>query len=63
MDRLQKTFREMAICPKSGRWLLRKYSAVADWIGEDEPPNSAIWLHGVVGYGEYWTAIEDYHRH
>ncbi|KAJ4022643.1 hypothetical protein NW766_001687 [Fusarium irregulare] len=52
MGRLQRAFREMAICPKSGRWLLRRYSAVKDWIQEDEPPNSAIWLHGVVGYGK-----------
>ncbi|RBR03772.1 uncharacterized protein FIESC28_11694 [Fusarium coffeatum] len=52
MGRLQRAFREMAICPKSGRWLFRRYSAVKDWIQEDEPPNSAIWLHGVVGYGK-----------
>ncbi|XEV00969.1 hypothetical protein FSHL1_006256 [Fusarium sambucinum] len=52
MPRLQQTFRNMAICPKSGRWLFRKYSAVSDWMGEDDPPDSALWLHEKVGYGK-----------
>ncbi|PCD18562.1 hypothetical protein FGRA07_06315 [Fusarium graminearum] len=52
MPRLQQSFRDMAICPKSGRWLFRKYSAVSDWMGEDDPPDSAIWLHEKVGYGK-----------
>jgi hypothetical protein len=52
MARLQQTFRKMAICPKSGRWLFRKYSAVKDWMEEEDPPDSALWLHEKVGYGE-----------
>ncbi|KIL85069.1 hypothetical protein FAVG1_11497 [Fusarium avenaceum] len=52
MQRLQKDFRKMVICPNSGRWLFRNYSAVAEWMGEDEPPDSAIWLHGNFGYGK-----------
>ncbi|KAF4951750.1 hypothetical protein FSARC_12821 [Fusarium sarcochroum] len=52
MQRLQEDFRKMAICPKSGRWLFRNYSAVSDWMEEDEPPDSAIWLHGNCGYGK-----------
>ncbi|KAF5570892.1 early growth response 1-B [Fusarium phyllophilum] len=50
MPRLQNEFREMAICPKSGRWLFRNYSDVSEWMGEEDPPHSAIWLHGNVGY-------------
>ncbi|RGP79328.1 early growth response 1-b, partial [Fusarium longipes] len=52
MARLQQTYRDRAICPKSGRWLFRKYGAVADWMGEDDPPDSAIWLHEKVGFGK-----------
>ncbi|KAF4452456.1 Early growth response protein 1-B [Fusarium austroafricanum] len=52
MQRLQDTFRKMAICPRSGRWLFRNYSAISEWMGEEEPPDSAIWLHGNCGYGK-----------
>ncbi|KAM0433556.1 hypothetical protein ACHAQK_009172 [Fusarium lateritium] len=52
MKRLQDKFRSMAICPNSGRWLFRNYSAISEWMGEEEPPNSAIWLHGNFGYGK-----------
>ncbi|KAF5663728.1 early growth response 1-B [Fusarium heterosporum] len=52
MQRLQNEFRSMAICPNSGHWLFRKYSAIAEWMGEEEPPDSAIWLHGNFGYGK-----------
>ncbi|KAH7480752.1 hypothetical protein FOMA001_g8712 [Fusarium oxysporum f. sp. matthiolae] len=53
MSRLQDEFREMAICPKSGRWLFRNYSDISEWMGEEDPPHSAIWLHGNVGYGNF----------
>ncbi|KAF5633624.1 early growth response 1-B [Fusarium sp. NRRL 52700] len=53
MERLQNEFREMAICPKSGRWLFRNYSDISKWMGEEDPPHSAIWLHANVGYGNY----------
>ncbi|RGP70131.1 early growth response 1-b [Fusarium sporotrichioides] len=52
MPRLQQTFRDMVICPNSGRWLFRKYSAVSDWMGEDDPPDSTIWLHEKIGFGK-----------
>ncbi|KAF4990997.1 hypothetical protein FGRMN_8118 [Fusarium graminum] len=52
MQRLQNEFRNMAVCPNSGHWLFRKYSAIAEWMGEEEPPDSAIWLHGNFGYGK-----------
>ncbi|RKK98844.1 hypothetical protein BFJ71_g6569 [Fusarium oxysporum] len=52
MPRLQDKFRDMVICPKSGRWLFRNYSDISEWMGEEDPPHSAIWLHGNVGYGK-----------
>ncbi|SCN87004.1 uncharacterized protein FFNC_01995 [Fusarium fujikuroi] len=52
MQRLQNEFREMAICPKSGRWVFRNYSDISEWMGEEDPPHSAIWLHANVGYGK-----------
>lgn len=39
------------LCPKSGRWLLRSYPEVTDWMRDEEPPESAIWLHGNMGFG------------
>ncbi|KAF4443951.1 Early growth response 1-B [Fusarium acutatum] len=53
MSRLQDEFRDMVICPRSGRWLFRNYSEIREWMGEEDPPHSAIWLHGNVGYGNY----------
>lgn len=43
----------MAICPSSGRWLFRNYSDISEWMGEEDPLHSAIWLHGNIGYGNY----------
>ncbi|KAF4957211.1 hypothetical protein FGADI_3276 [Fusarium gaditjirri] len=58
MPRLQNDFREMAICSKSGRWLFRNYSDISEWMGEEDPPHSAIWLHGNVGYGILLQMVE-----
>ncbi|KAF4343739.1 early growth response 1-B [Fusarium beomiforme] len=52
MQRLQNMFRNMVICPRSGRWIFRNYGAISEWMGEKEPPDSAIWLHGNSGYGK-----------
>ncbi|KAM0352349.1 hypothetical protein ACHAPU_002014 [Fusarium lateritium] len=52
MQRLQNKLRSMAVCPNSGRWLFRNYSAIAEWMGGEEPTDSAIWLHGNFGYGK-----------
>ncbi|CAJ0538940.1 Ff.00g068020.m01.CDS01 [Fusarium sp. VM40] len=52
MERLQKKFRSMAICPNSGRWLFRNHSTIAKWMSEENTPDSAIWLHGNFGYGK-----------
>ncbi|KAH8123685.1 hypothetical protein LI328DRAFT_168229 [Trichoderma asperelloides] len=49
---LHKKFQDTRICPDTGRWLFKKYSEVTDWMNEDLPPESAIWLHGSRGYGK-----------
>ncbi|KAH8802967.1 hypothetical protein F5884DRAFT_803827 [Xylogone sp. PMI_703] len=43
---------DMRICPDTGRWLFRRYSEVRDWMKEDQPPESTIWLHGSRGFGK-----------
>lgn len=60
-DSLHRKFQDTRICPDTGRWLFKKYSEVTDWMKEDLPPESAIWLHGSRGYGnEGFKFIEDY---
>jgi hypothetical protein len=48
---LHKKFQETRICPDTGRWLFRRYCEITDWMKEDQPPESAIWLHGSKGFG------------
>ncbi|KAK1249395.1 hypothetical protein MKX07_002911, partial [Trichoderma sp. CBMAI-0711] len=50
-DSLHKKFQDMRICSDTGRWLFKRYSEVSDWIKEDPPPESAIWLQGSRGFG------------
>ncbi|KAI0592764.1 hypothetical protein F4775DRAFT_580879 [Biscogniauxia sp. FL1348] len=52
MQSLHKKFQDMRICRDTGRWLFRRYSEVTDWMKEDPPPESAIWLHGSKGFGK-----------
>lgn len=40
-----------AICGNTGRWLFKRYSEITDWMKDDQPPESAIWLHGTRGFG------------
>ncbi|KAH8889023.1 hypothetical protein GQ53DRAFT_723812 [Thozetella sp. PMI_491] len=47
---LHDKFRDMRICRDTGRWLFRRYSDVTNWMKEDPPPESAIWLHGSRGF-------------
>ncbi|KAH7110714.1 hypothetical protein EDB81DRAFT_831516 [Dactylonectria macrodidyma] len=49
---LHKKFQDSRICPNTGRWLFRRYSEVTEWMKEDQPPESAIWLHGSKGFGK-----------
>lgn len=51
MPLLHEKFQEARICPDTGRWLFKRYSEVTDWMTEDPPPNSAIWLQGSRGFG------------
>jgi hypothetical protein len=51
-ESLHKKFQDTKKCPDSGRWLFKRYSEVTDWMKEDLPPESAIWLHGSRGYGK-----------
>lgn len=39
------------LCPRSGRWLLRSYAQLNYWMRDEEPPESAVWLHGNMGFG------------
>lgn len=49
---MHKGFQETRICDESGRWLFRSYGQVTDWMKDEEPPESAIWLHGSKGFGK-----------
>lgn len=51
-ESLHKKFQDTKRCSDSGRWLFKRYSEVTDWMKEDLPPESAIWLHGSRGYGK-----------
>jgi len=48
---LHEKFQGMRICPDTGRWLFRKYRIVSDWMKEEEPSESALWLYGSRGFG------------
>lgn len=48
---LHKKFQDTRICSDTGRWLFKRYSEVSEWMKEDQPPESAIWLHGSRGFG------------
>ena len=50
-ESLHKKFQDTRLCPDTGRWLFRRYCEVTDWMKEDQPPESAIWLHGSKGFG------------
>lgn len=52
MPVFHKAFQDARICPDTGRWLFKRYSEVTDWMAEDPPPNSALWLQGSRGYGK-----------
>ncbi|KAL6886288.1 hypothetical protein HDV57DRAFT_383350 [Trichoderma longibrachiatum] len=51
-DSLHKKFQDTRICPDTGRWLFKRYSEVSEWMKEDQPPESAIWLQGSRGFGK-----------
>jgi len=49
---LHKEFQDTRICPETGRWLFRRYREVTDWMKDDPPEESAIWLHARRGFGK-----------
>ncbi|KAM0463182.1 hypothetical protein ACHAPV_003309 [Trichoderma viride] len=51
-ESVHKKFQDTRKCSDSGRWLFKRYSEVTDWMKEDLPPESAIWIHGSRGYGK-----------
>jgi hypothetical protein len=57
---LHKKFQDMRICRDTGRWLFRRYSEITDWIKEDQPSESAMWLHGSKGFGNSIRTTKDY---
>lgn len=60
-ESLHKKFQDTKSCPDSGRWLFRRYSEVTDWMKEDLPPESAIWIHGSRGYGKSVPKFREHH--
>ncbi|CEF75892.1 hypothetical protein FGSG_10470 [Fusarium graminearum PH-1] len=56
-SKTMKTSENTSKGKKSSRGFQLRYSAVSDWMGEDDPPDSAIWLHEKVGYGAYYLSV------
>lgn len=51
-EAMHHKFQDMRrICPGTCRWLFQRYSEISDWIEEEKPPESAIWLQGTKGFG------------
>ncbi|KAF9878015.1 hypothetical protein CkaCkLH20_04591 [Colletotrichum karsti] len=40
------------ICPENGTWLWRKHDEVSNWMREDPPAESNLWIHGRRGLGK-----------
>ncbi|KAJ0297911.1 hypothetical protein COL516b_010276 [Colletotrichum fioriniae] len=38
--------------PETGRWLYTRYDQVSNWMREDIPQDSALWVHGRKGLGK-----------
>ncbi|OHE92072.1 hypothetical protein CORC01_12653 [Colletotrichum orchidophilum] len=38
--------------PETGRWLYTRYDPVSNWMREDIPKDSALWVHGPKGMGK-----------
>ncbi|KAK1597108.1 uncharacterized protein LY79DRAFT_508159 [Colletotrichum navitas] len=52
-ETLHESFvRTRALCPDSGRWLYKRYDAVSNWMREDPPRDSTLWVHGPRGMGK-----------
>ncbi|KAK1989121.1 hypothetical protein LZ30DRAFT_744577 [Colletotrichum cereale] len=52
-ETLHESFvRTRALCPDSGRWLYKRHDAVSNWMREDPPRDSTLWVHGPRGMGK-----------
>ncbi|KAK2056374.1 hypothetical protein LY76DRAFT_637214 [Colletotrichum caudatum] len=52
-EALHESFvRRRAPCPDSGRWLYKRHDAVSNWMREDPPRDSTLWVHGPRGMGK-----------
>ncbi|OLN85474.1 Early growth response protein 1-like protein 2 [Colletotrichum chlorophyti] len=40
------------ICPDNGRWLYKRHDPIYNWMREDPPQDSTIWVHGPKGMGK-----------
>ncbi|KAF4808325.1 E3 SUMO-protein ligase EGR2 [Colletotrichum siamense] len=52
-DVLHKSFqRKRSGCPENGEWLWHQHDEVSNWMREDIPGESTIWIHGPRGMGK-----------
>ncbi|KAH0436031.1 hypothetical protein CcaCcLH18_04564 [Colletotrichum camelliae] len=53
LEMLHSRFREdRSVCPENGKWLWRQHDEVSNWMREDIPEESTIWVHGTRGLGK-----------
>ncbi|EQB56029.1 hypothetical protein CGLO_03979 [Colletotrichum gloeosporioides Cg-14] len=53
LKKLHERFREdRSVCPENGKWLWRQHDEVSNWMREDIPEESTIWVHGTRGLGK-----------
>ncbi|KAK1634847.1 hypothetical protein BDP81DRAFT_396093 [Colletotrichum phormii] len=53
LENLHKSFVEKREpYPETGRWLYTRYDEVSNWMREDIPQDSALWVHGKRGMGK-----------
>lgn len=53
VDELHGEFqRDRNVCPENGEWLWRQHDEVSNWMKEDIPEESTIWVHGPRGMGK-----------
>ncbi|KAI8191410.1 Gastrula zinc finger protein XlCGF8.2DB [Colletotrichum sp. SAR 10_65] len=53
VDKLHEQFqKDRSVCPENGEWLWRQHDEVSNWMREDIPEESTIWVHGPRGMGK-----------
>ncbi|KAF5517107.1 Vegetative incompatibility protein HET-E-1 [Colletotrichum siamense] len=52
-DTLHMSFqRKRSCCPENGEWLWQQHDEISNWMREDIPGESTIWIHGPRGMGK-----------